>query len=433
MKPIVYGVVFKRTSAFVITAVILTILLYAGPANAFILGLSVADDSSSEVEKDQDIKFIATITIESMDQYLPIKELKLNLDGPVKKSCTFDISGKTKTSCNGITIKNIEVAEYYGYGYGQANQNGYGYSFGNNYGYGYNYGAGGKQVEFRYEITLDTSYYLAGEYNTQLQAKIGTKTFSENGEIITINSAEEENITTTGYSGDNQKIESGKLKINMNSTGNGNIAVVEFTSNPKKGFAIPSIGKFFEIDADQEILENMQTTKLEVEYDEDEIIAKGIDEATLRLYYYNENKEEWEMIDAPNGGVDTVNNIVWAFTDHFSVWGIFGSEQTTSIGGGGQKTSSRGSACFTQWTCTEWSECENNQQTRTCSKEIESCFAQGMKPAETQECSSQQGFFSRITGAVIGALGTSGSIAVVIFLIVVIGGTVIIVYVNKRK
>lgn len=43
--------------------------------------------------------------------------------------------------------------------------------------------------------------------------------------------------------------------------------------------------------------------------------------------------------------------------------------------------------CITDWNCTEWGECMNNTQTRTCSKIAQNCYA-GTAPEETQFCNS---------------------------------------------
>jgi hypothetical protein len=85
--------------------------------------------------------------------------------------------------------------------------------------------------------------------------------------------------------------------------------------------------------------------------------VSGLDESTLRLYYYNETSGSWQVYDSPNGGVNTTGNYVWANTTHFSDWGIFGSIPTA----GGSSTS----GCDMQG-CTAWSSCSDKIQTRTC-------------------------------------------------------------------
>ncbi|MBU1252662.1 MAG: hypothetical protein KJ905_00315 [Nanoarchaeota archaeon] len=99
-----------------------------------------------------------------------------------------------------------------------------------------------------------------------------------------------------------------------------------------------------------------------------------------------------------------------------------------SLGGGG------GSSCTTTWECTEWSRCLNGIETRTCTKLKDYCSA-FQKPLESTTCAVEtpesftnesgeenteqldsEGYFSIITGAVIG-IGTSRYALGVIFII----------------
>ena len=103
---------------------------------------------------------------------------------------------------------------------------------------------------------------------------------------------------------------------------------------------------------------NIDSARITFNYSDAEVAAKGIDESTLRLYYYNETSGEWVKYDgedgvAPDGGVDTEANQVWAITDHFSTWGMFGAapaastSSTSSVSGGG---GSGGGTCSSGYT-----------------------------------------------------------------------------------
>lgn len=81
---------------------------------------------------------------------------------------------------------------------------------------------------------------------------------------------------------------------------------------------------------------------------------------------------------------DGTDLIVWTY--HFTK---FGAYTPTSSGGGSSGGSSGGgggSSCYTNWTCTSWSSCLNNVQTRTCIKEKLSCNTKEVKPLESQAC-----------------------------------------------
>ena len=96
---------------------------------------------------------------------------------------------------------------------------------------------------------------------------------------------------------------------------------------------------------------NINSSRITFNYTDAEVAAVGIDEFTLRLYFYNETSGVWTKYDgndgeAPDGGVDTEANEVWALTNHFSTWGMFGSAPaapapapSNSGGGGGGRRS----------------------------------------------------------------------------------------------
>ena len=107
----------------------------------------------------------------------------------------------------------------------------------------------------------------------------------------------------------------------------------------------------------------------------------------------------------------------------------FGAVSPTGGGGGG------GASITSFWECGEWSECINGTQERTCEDvtrlqedrtETKVCFpefiplGEGETPTETEETQSTPArFFSAITGAVVGALGTGGTTVVVVFTILI--------------
>jgi hypothetical protein len=77
--------------------------------------------------------------------------------------------------------------------------------------------------------------------------------------------------------------------------------------------------------------------------------------------------------------------IIWTY--HFTFFAAFAPATTSS---GTQTTGGSGginNKPLCTWSCTEWSACDNNAQTRTCSKVDANCTG-GVKPAETQTCVS---------------------------------------------
>jgi len=133
------------------------------------------------------------------------------------------------------------------------------------------------------------------------------------------------------------------LDIDSKTSQTAGISVNETNSAPNtSSVGIPALGKYAEITSPA-LAGNMNNVTIKFYYIDAEVSAAGIDESALRLYYYNATTSTWTAYDAPNGGVDTAANYVWATTDHFSMWGLFGSSvpssttTTTTIGtsGGG--------------------------------------------------------------------------------------------------
>lgn len=116
------------------------------------------------------------------------------------------------------------------------------------------------------------------------------------------------------------------------------------------------------------------------------------------------------------------------------------SEPTPSGGGGGGYSS--------YWECAEWSECINETQERTCEDisrllqedriETRECFPEFIPTGEGEEEETliteeaPAGFFAGITGAVVGTLGTGGTIVASVFIIAIVA-LAIVFSVKGRK
>lgn len=170
-----------------------------------------------------------------------------------------------------------------------------------------------------------------------------------------------------------------------------NLSVDVYDQNPGGStFALEEFGRYVNVSVDENV--NLSYWILKIYYTDEELAESGFDEETLRVQYYDEATDTWEVFNPPDGGVDTANNYVWAKVTHFSVFGVFGSTPTpppaptpspapSSSGGGG------GSLCTGEWDCSGWSECtEEGVQTRTC-KTANNCYRD--KPSETQTCTYQ--------------------------------------------
>jgi hypothetical protein len=120
-----------------------------------------------------------------------------------------------------------------------------------------------------------------------------------------------------------------------------------------------------------------------------------------------------------------------------------GSSSSGSNGNGGSSSSSSTNinTCIEDWSCSEWSECEGNLKTRTC-EDSNDCGTEKIKPIEEVGCGSidigagddpePRKFFSGVTGAVVGAVGSTGGAVVSVFVLVALGG-LIAIRIKKRR
>lgn len=170
--------------------------------------------------------------------------------------------------------------------------------------------------------------------------------------FTTASSFIERTITTIGNR-TNVTSGSGNTTLNIttnNSVANAPINITEHAANPVSSSSIvrsgsivsaPSINKFVEIEASSELRSNLSVITIRVNYSGSDLT--GIDESSLRLYWWNESASVWDALD--ESGVDTANKIVWGNVTHLSLFGVFdgssddsgnsGSSSGSGGGGGG--------------------------------------------------------------------------------------------------
>ena len=185
-----------------ITVIVLFILVFSSPAQAFLIGLTTTD---SIVSKGDIINFIASLKIDS-DEFVNVDYVNLKINNSNSTSdCKFLLNGTIFSGCEWITITPFASSADYGYGYGYiyGYEVGYGYADDSNYGYeagyGYNprygYGYGWNDGTLKYNITLDTTNYAVGTYQTFLEIKTSDKITVQNGTTITITLPPESNYS----------------------------------------------------------------------------------------------------------------------------------------------------------------------------------------------------------------------------------------------
>jgi hypothetical protein len=236
--------------------------------------------------------------------------------------------------------------------------------------------------------------------------------------------------------------------ITTSNVTNSSITIIDYSSTPSGITNLTTIGiyglnKFFDISVGSSLNSSLRWVVINISYNESEVNASGLNESSLRIYYYNSTSGNWSSYDTPFGGVNTTSNYVWANTTHFSYYSLGGllvngqscnSNSNCSSGycvhsicrpsspycGDGYCDTGENCAnsvddckcppyqlcnayvgvCFTpssegvgsytppcqeNWTCTNWSECIDGVQTRTCTN-LGGCFDNKGKPNESQSC-----------------------------------------------
>jgi hypothetical protein len=122
------------------------------------------------------------------------------------------------------------------------------------------------------------------------------------------------------------------------------ISVTQHTENPAENTeADIEAGMFVKVVTSAELRDKVESVYFRVSYDEADITARGIDESTLKLYLFDVNTGQWQVV--PDSGVDTEENYVYGTATHLSIYGGFGTaiipdnddedEETHSSGGSG--------------------------------------------------------------------------------------------------
>ncbi|MCK4634522.1 MAG: hypothetical protein KAT37_01475, partial [Candidatus Aenigmarchaeota archaeon] len=120
---------------------------------------------------------------------------------------------------------------------------------------------------------------------------------------------------------------------------NTTIGAASYPENPVGDFEMAHIGKYVEVVTSSYVTENLLWVIVKLFYTDENVSSAGINESTLRLYYYNETLGNWS---SEPGDVNTSGNYVWGNTTHFSFYGMFG-ETTTTIEPPSSKKRSSGS------------------------------------------------------------------------------------------
>ena len=130
-----------------------------------------------------------------------------------------------------------------------------------------------------------------------------------------------------------------KTELNINPSESFSNVLINITApNENKPSNLPRV-KELEINAPG-LNNKIDSAALKVYYTSSEI--SGINEDSLKLYYYNETSQTWEALPSI---VNKIEKYVEANLEHFSTYGLFGEQQSSSnndnIGSGGKSSFTR--------------------------------------------------------------------------------------------
>ena len=165
---------------------------------------------------------------------------------------------------------------------------------------------------------------------------------------------------------------------------NTSVNITKTLSNPTNAsFGVTEIGKYIQIEAGADLLNNVTSALIKIFYTDEEI--DGLDEISLAVYWYNESSLGWIKLDETmdwvyGTGVNATANYVWANVSHFSTYGV-----------GGQKPN--GESCFSASECAGGycvhavcrssstycgdSYCDSGETCSTCNVDCGDCYSGG--------------------------------------------------------
>ncbi len=184
--------------SFIAVFAITVLLILAGPANAFSVGLGAPTNASPLVG--EKISFIGSMDLKDGDAYLPVKTFVLTIEGSSPATCEFTTEGEVVSGCDHLIIQRLSrpSSDYqYGYGYAQDGE-----VFGYGYGYGYSYSGASNTYEFN--VTMQTGFFNVGEYDLQFHTTMAGSTFNSAKQKLKIRApsvTEEVVVQSTGGGG----------------------------------------------------------------------------------------------------------------------------------------------------------------------------------------------------------------------------------------
>jgi uncharacterized protein YfaP (DUF2135 family) len=163
--------------------------------------------------------------------------------------------------------------------------------------------------------TLAEGSYSVSISGTDRAGNATSRTATFCKKTVTIAADETKEVTT----------DTTKLEVQtIDNVTDASISVTQHIANPAENTeSEEEAGVFVDIIAGADLRDKIESVYIQVNYDEDEIAARGIDESSLKLYLWDVSTGRWEVV--PGSGVNTVENYVYGTVTHLSTYGAFGT------------------------------------------------------------------------------------------------------------
>jgi len=424
----------KSLSAVLTSLVIITLILM-GPANAVSINISNIDESV----QGSTVNFQIEVDLTTPDMYLPIAYTNLIFTDPSNNqfSCKVynDGSIENSTECENLSVTtnfNLTYGEghQFGYGYGYDSNHGYGYE--NTYfGYGYGYGYAGENGKITYNATLQlTNSSETGDYKVKAETYVASEDSFDDNQGFTYCD------TMFGmYQGyynmvpQNGTYYDATLDLNNDSKIDLSDISLFAGSNTYNSTDSEMFGRFVEYYRFRSTNGTINP-ELDVHPEEGDGVINLSDLAVFASNYYSNESESWcasQISLIPGVERKYISN-----EQTFEVTEFIPSEDPQEV------TPTGGNGGTTTLVCADGyvKDLDTNlcvlieQNSNTESNSTDENLTDGMSMAEIEPKDSN-GFFAPITGAVTGALGTTGSILLVLILLALLG--FLIFYLKRKK
>ena len=188
-----------------------------------------------------------------------------------------------------------------------------------------------------YTGSLNTGNLALGTYllTPELTDSYGNKIRYPNREILAVSN----HAKNTFLNNSVQLIKDERLSLNISHArvlleissakdiANASIAVTEFTNNTRNiSPSLPALGKYLDIIIDNTTKQNISSLSIKIYYTAEEVAAAGLDENTLKIYYFNDTSSAWQELYSI---VNTTENSVTVTVKHASTYAVFGQQKSS--------------------------------------------------------------------------------------------------------